>query len=80
MEKFSTSPFSLLSIVCATFGHDYNVSRKVTDHINEYTCTHCGKEITDNTKGTIEILTEPLKRANNSLASFYSKRHSKISA
>ncbi len=80
MQKFSTSPFSLLSFVCATFGHDYIVSRKITDHVNEYTCAHCGKEVTDNMQGTIEILTANVRKANNALASFYAKKTHKISA
>ncbi|RDK88217.1 hypothetical protein [Marinirhabdus gelatinilytica] len=80
MEKFPTSPFSLLSIVCATFGHDYIVSRKITNHINEYTCAHCGKEVTDNMQGTVEILTARIRKANSALASFYIKKTQKIPA
>tara|TARA_R100000935_G_scaffold13736_4_gene27477 strand:+ start:43354 stop:43596 length:243 start_codon:yes stop_codon:yes gene_type:complete len=80
MEKHSTSPFSLLSIICATFGHDYVVSRKVTDHINEYTCSHCGKEVADNMQGSVEILTLKIRNANNALASFYAKKTQKIPA
>ncbi|HBR53651.1 MAG TPA: hypothetical protein DEA82_05465 [Flavobacteriaceae bacterium] len=80
MEKFTTSPFSLLSIVCATFGHDYAETRKITNHISEYTCCHCGKEVTDNMKGTLEILTVKIKETNNVLASFYAKKNQKIPA
>lgn len=80
MDKFPTSPFSLLSIVCATFGHDYVVSRKVTDHVNEYTCAHCGKEVADNMQGSVEILTLKIRKANNALASFYAKKTQKIPA
>ncbi|MDX1463771.1 MAG: hypothetical protein R3359_11990, partial [Marinirhabdus sp.] len=80
MEKSTTPPFSLLSIVCATFGHDYVVTRKITDHISEYSCCHCGKEVTDNMKGTLEILTLKIKETNNVLASFYEKKTQKIPA
>ncbi len=80
MEKFTASPFSLLSFVCATFGHDYIISRKITNHINEYTCAHCGKEVADNMQGNVEILTSKIKKVNTSLASFYAKKTQKISA
>ena len=80
MEKPTTSPFSLLSIVCATFGHDYVVTRKITNHINEYSCCHCGKEVTDNMKGTLEVLTFKIRETNNVLASFYAKKTQKIPA
>lgn len=80
MQKFPNSSFSLLSIVCATFGHDYHVSRKITNNISEYTCSHCGKEVADNMQGNIEILTTKVKQANNALASFYAKKTQKISA
>ncbi|WP_432412603.1 hypothetical protein [Rasiella sp. SM2506] len=80
MDKFPTSPFSLLSLVCATFGHDYVISRKVTDHVNEYTCVHCKKEVADNMQGSVEILTLKIRNANNALASFYEKKMQKIPA
>ncbi|QIE59609.1 hypothetical protein G5B37_08545 [Rasiella rasia] len=80
MEKITTSPFSLLSVVCATFGHDYVETRKITNHISEYSCCHCGKQVSDNMSGSLEILTVKIKEANNVLASFYAKKAQKISA
>ena len=74
------SSYSLLSFVCATFGHDYAVSRTITDYINEYKCSHCGKEVTENFQGKIELLTVKVREANTSLASLYQKKIQKISA
>lgn len=65
---------TLSGIVCSTFGHNYVVTRKVTNHINEYRCKQCGKEMTDNFSGSLELLTHKIKEVNSSLASFYKKK------
>lgn len=66
--------FSFYSIVCGALGHDYMVSRKVTNHINEYKCTNCGREVTDTFSGRVEILTHVTKNANSKLADFFHKK------
>ena len=66
--------FSLYSIVCSTLGHDYMISRKVTNHINEYKCANCGREVTDTFSGRIEILSQAAKKANSKLAAFFLKK------
>lgn len=73
-QNNSNRPFSFSGFVCSTFGHQYEVSRRVTDHINEYTCNHCGKEITDTASGGLEILTVKNKQINAVLASFIERR------
>jgi len=79
-QQSPISTYSLLSFVCATFGHDYTISRKITDYMSEYKCSHCGKEVSDNMHGTLELLTAKVKNANTSLATFYKKKTRKISA
>ncbi|MEZ4875389.1 MAG: hypothetical protein R2793_08055 [Flavobacteriaceae bacterium] len=75
MSYNSSNPlFSFSGIVCSTFGHHYKVTRKVTNHINEYKCSHCGKEMTDNFSGKLEVLTLKNKEINTSLASFFEKK------
>jgi hypothetical protein len=32
-------------VICQIFGHHYSVSKKVTQHIKEYKCIHCDKEV-----------------------------------
>jgi hypothetical protein len=66
--------FSLYGIVCGTLGHDYMISRKVTNHINEYKCANCGREVTDTFSGRVEILTQAAKKANSKLAAFFLKK------
>ncbi len=78
----SSSPktsFSLFGVLCATFGHDYIVTRKVTNHINEYKCTHCGREVTDGEGGKLETLTQNIKDVNTNVAAFFQKKMRRIS-
>jgi DNA-directed RNA polymerase subunit RPC12/RpoP len=72
--------FSLFRLVCSTFGHDYIITRKVTNHINEYKCSHCGREVTDGPAGKLEDLTNKIKQVNTCVATFFQKRTQRISA
>ncbi|GHC45683.1 hypothetical protein GCM10008083_05680 [Ulvibacter litoralis] len=64
--------------MCTTFGHKYKVTRKVTNHINEYKCSHCGKEVTDNMSGKLEVLTYKIKKVNSTLSVYFQKRSSRV--
>ncbi|MCW8981063.1 MULTISPECIES: hypothetical protein [Altibacter] len=78
----NTSPkatISLLGVLCTTFGHDYIVTRKVTNHINEYKCTNCGREVTENQSGKLEALTQKIKEVNTNVAEFFQKRTNRVS-
>ncbi len=76
MMKKSTSPsmFSFSKIYCSLFGHDYVLSKNVTHHIKEYTCSHCSEQATTNSRGRLEIMTPKLKEINNVLASVHAKK------
>ena len=73
-----TSTVSFFNFICSAFGHDYYETTKVTNHISEYKCSHCGKEVTDNASGQIEILTNKNREINASLASFFKKKNNRI--
>lgn len=68
----------MFGIVCTAFGHDYTITRKVSDHINEYQCSHCGREVTDNMNGTLEELTSKIKGVNTVVATFLKKRSRRL--
>jgi len=74
MKTTTPKSFSLSGILCGTLGHDYVISRKITTHINEYQCSNCGKEVTDNFSGRLENLTLKTKNVNTSLAMFFEKK------
>ncbi len=62
-------------IFCSIFGHHYSVSKKVTMHIKEYKCVHCGKQVTTDVSGNLSILTPELQEINQTLEELYQKRH-----
>ncbi|PVW14129.1 hypothetical protein [Marixanthomonas spongiae] len=74
-----TSPsFSILRIVCHTVGHKYVKTRKITNHIHEYKCKNCGREVTENPAGKIELLTHKVKEVNNNVAAYFEKRSRRL--
>lgn len=77
MNTTTKKPFRISGLMCLTLGHDYMVTRQVSEHIKEYKCSHCGKEVAENDLGQIEELTMNIKRANNSLVSFLEKKKKK---
>lgn len=62
-------------LFCTIFGHHYAVSKKVTSHIKEYSCVHCGKQVTTDVSGNLSLLTPELKEINQTLEHIYQKRH-----
>ncbi len=68
------SSFSLSKIYCVLFGHNYVISKNVTHHIKEYTCSHCQEQATTNSKGRLEVMTPKLKEINDMLASVHAKK------
>jgi hypothetical protein len=62
-------------ILCNIFGHHYSVSKKVTQHIKEYKCVHCDKQVTTDVSGNLSILTPELQDINKTLEKIYRKRH-----
>ncbi len=80
MHSSPKKHFTLSTIVCVTMGHDYIITRKVTNHINEYRCSHCGREVAENDKGYLEPLTQKIRNANSSLAVFFQKKCNRVTA
>lgn len=75
MKKKFSNGFKFSSLCCSFFGHHYAVSKKVTLHIKEYKCIHCGKEVTTDVSGNLSMLTPELQEINNTLERLYQKRH-----
>lgn len=65
------------SIYCSFFGHQYEVSKKVTYHVKEYKCTHCSAQMTTNGKGGITPLTPKYKEINSVLERIHNNRMSR---
>jgi len=56
------------------FGHSYKVSKKVTFHVKEYKCKHCGHEMTIDANGKFIPLTPKFKEINSVLNRIHTKR------
>ena len=63
-------------VLCNIFGHHYSVSKKVTRHIKEYQCIHCGNEVTTDVNGNLSALTPESQEINKTLENLFKKRHS----
>lgn len=71
MKTTSNKPALIPKMYCNLFGHDYQISKKVTYHVKEYTCTHCKKELTTNSNGNLIELTPKFKEINAILERIY---------
>lgn len=65
------------SIYCSFFGHQYEVSKKVTYHVKEYKCAHCSAQMTTNGQGGLTPLTPKYKEINSVLERIHYSRLSK---
>lgn len=75
MKKTTSNKPALISkIYCNIFGHNYQVTKKVTYHVKEYTCKHCKKELTTNGNGSLIELTPKFKEINAILEKIHSTK------
>lgn len=72
--KTTTKPALIPKMYCSLFGHDFQVTKKVTYHVKEYTCSHCKKELTTNSNGSLIELTPKFKEINAILERIYTTR------
>jgi hypothetical protein len=61
-------------LICNVIGHKYEVSKKVTSHVKEYTCACCKKQLTTDGNGRLTELTPKFKEINAILENVYSRR------
>ena len=66
-------------LYCSIFGHQYNVSKKVTQHVKEYTCKCCKKQLTTNGNGSLTELTPTFREINSILERIYTRRMIRLS-
>ena len=77
MKKVQEKQSNKGSLYCSLFGHNYQVSKKVTYHVKEYQCCKCSKEMTTNSNGYLTELTPKFKEINSVLERIYQNRISK---
>jgi hypothetical protein len=76
--KKTTTNLSPLKIYCDVFGHNYQVSKKVTSYVKEYTCKCCKRQLTTNSNGHLTELTPKYREINNLLEEIYVRRMSRL--
>ena len=69
--KNSSAP---MRFYCDLFGHNYEMSKKVTYHVKEYTCKCCKRQLTTNGNGKLTELTPKFKEINSILEEIYTRR------
>ncbi|MFT4781033.1 MAG: hypothetical protein ACJAZK_001045 [Psychroserpens sp.] len=78
MKKAITKTTSPLRIYCDIFGHNYEMTKKVTSHVKEYTCKCCKRQLTTNSNGKLTELTPKYEEINTTLADIYTRRMSRL--
>lgn len=76
--KTTTTRNPILKAYCSVFGHNYEVSKKVTFHVKEYTCKCCKKQLTTNSNGYLTELTPMFQEINAILERIYTNRMLRI--
>ena len=74
MKKTTIKSSLISSLICSIFGHNFEISKKVTNHVSEYQCSHCKTELTTNSNGKLTILTEKHKEINSLLAQMHKNK------
>lgn len=59
---------------CSIFGHKTVIIRKITNHFEEYKCTVCEAELTNDLQNRITFLTPELKDINETLLDHFRRR------
>ena len=70
----NTSSNPLAKFYCNTFGHNYEMTKKVTLHVKEYTCKCCKKQLTTDSNGNLTELTPKFEEINMTLSRIYNSR------
>ena len=69
---------SVSKLICNIFGHKFSVSKNVTNHVKEYTCLYCNKQLTTNSNGNLTELTPTYKEINSLLERIHKARIHKL--
>ena len=73
MKKATNAP-APMRIYCDLFGHNYEMTKKVTKHVKEYTCSCCKRQLTTNSNGKLTELTPKYQEINSILEKIYTHR------
>jgi hypothetical protein len=74
--KTNNQPEKILRRIffCSLFGHRFFTTKKVNSHFNEYECSICHLQVTNDSKGKKIILTAKLKEINEAIQFIHQKK------
>lgn len=78
MQKSTRRVTFLPKMYCAIFGHNYEVTKKVTKHVKVYTCSCCKKQLTTDSNGRLTELTPKFKEINAILERIHQSRKQRL--
>lgn len=78
MKKPTKKTTFLPKMYCNLFGHDFEVTKRVTYHVKEYKCRHCKKELTTNSNGKLTELTPKFREINSILERIHASRSERL--
>lgn len=65
-------------LYCDLFGHNYQITKKVTNYVKEYTCKCCKKQLTTNSNGRLTELTAKHQDINTALERIYNNKSMRL--
>ncbi|OUS01486.1 hypothetical protein A9Q86_06825 [Flavobacteriales bacterium 33_180_T64] len=78
MKNTTSKTSNSLRIYCDIFGHNYEMTKKVTSHVKEYTCKCCKRQLTTSGNGKLTELTPKYQEINAILEDIYMRRMSRL--
>ena len=69
-----TNKRPLAKMYCNVFGHNYELTKRVTNHVKEYTCKCCGHQLTTDGNGRLTELTPKYQEINSALERIHHNR------
>ena len=79
MKKVDNQTSNHSSLYCTFFGHNFQVSKKVTYHVKEYKFCNCKKEMTTNSNGNLTELTPKFREINSVLERIHNNKLIRLS-
>ena len=74
MKTATSTAGPVSKMYCNVFGHQYDVTKKVTKHVKEYTCKCCKKQLTTDGNGHLTELTPTFREINSLLERIYTNK------
>ena len=74
MKTATSTARPVSKMYCNVFGHQYDVTKKVTKHVKEYTCKCCKKQLTTDGNGHLTELTPTFREINSLLERIYTNK------